>query len=790
MILRMAGRYSGLILLNWLLLAPILSAGDSASLLADYRALRDATPDPAASAAVQNVILRSPGATIELSSGVVTLLPKVAGRVPGAIFKGTGVFTLTAPSEIERAQTARYSQGQTTLTEPFTALALYFSGKTGEQLLAQLKPAPADPQPALDVLTEANQFFREGIRQNFTAELLRALRAPDQDLFLALIFGQYRGKLLYARQPYELEDVTLLKPTLHHSFDVWNSFTAPGTAGGKNKFDATEMLLDATIRKDAMLEASAELQFTALAGGSQLVPFNLAPTLRVKTVATEAGEALAFIQEPEKRDSDLWIAAPAPLEQGRQYKWKITYAGKGVVEKGAGGNFFVKQRTHWFPRLVDASEPFADRIRFRMTFRVPKDNTLVATGDLISRKKEGEFEITEWDSKIGFTVAGFNYGSFKSKTRDASGYDVTAYTNTGQNDDLTALSTALERNPRASMNMGITTGGLSTSGMADSTAATALNSLMLYHAIFGDAETKSLAVSQQPAGFFGQSWPTLVFLPYTAFLDPTTRRQLKLPDDQKDFFRMVGPHEVAHQWWGHTVTFPTYHEQWMSEGFAHYSAGLFLERFNGQKQLDEFLQGLQEEMLEDKGVTGQRPVDAGPISLGVRLASEQTPGAYRIVYSKGAFVLHMLRMMLHDFNNNSDPLFVAMMHDFVATYKGRAPSNADFEKIVSKHFGQDMHWFFQQWVDGTAFPHAEIEYSIQPAAPGYKLIVNGRLTAVPPGFRVVMPVTIQLSSGDVTGRLVLTAEGKRGEVPLPEIPAGVTFNPLHSVLCDLNVRKR
>src|SRR5204862_430341 len=80
--------------------------------------------------------------------------------------------------------------------------------------------------------------------------------------------------------------------------------------------------------------------------------------------------------------------------------------------------------------------------------------------------------------------------------------------------------------------------------------------------------------------------------------------------------------------------------------------------------------------------------EAGPITLGSRLATDRTPAAYQaLVYYKGAFVLHMLRMMMRDGSSATQPdaAFIALMQDFATTYAGQTASTADFQHVVEKH---------------------------------------------------------------------------------------------------------
>ena len=85
-----------------------------------------------------------------------------------------------------------------------------------------------------------------------------------------------------------------------------------------------------------------------------------------------------------------------------------------------------------------------------------------------------------------------------------------------------------------------------------------------------------VALTQQYACNYGQSWPMLVYLPICGFLDTTQQHFMGLrPEDM--YWKVVTPHEVAHQWWGQTVGFRSYRDQWMSEGFANTSASIFLQ---------------------------------------------------------------------------------------------------------------------------------------------------------------------------------------------------------------------
>jgi hypothetical protein len=115
------------------------------------------------------------------------------------------------------------------------------------------------------------------------------------------------------------------------------------------------------------------------------------------------------------------------------------------------------------------------------------------------------------------------------------------------------------------------------------------------------------------------------------------------------FVQEVTPHEVSHQWWGHAVGWASYHDQWLSEGFAEFSAGLFLQQGvagDWRKDYIEFWERLRQRLLE-KNNFGVAPNDAGPLWMGLRLMSPRSMDAYQnVTYPKGAYVLQMLRSMM------------------------------------------------------------------------------------------------------------------------------------------------
>jgi aminopeptidase N len=238
------------------------------------------------------------------------------------------------------------------------------------------------------------------------------------------------------------------------------------------------------------------------------------------------------------------------------------------------------------------------------------------------------------------------------------------------------------------------------------------------------------------------------------------------------------------------VGWKSYHDQWLSEGFAQFSAGLYAQKAQGEKKYKTFLETDRQMILSQLPQATIRANDAGPIWMGWRLETDKTPGAYNLVYTKGGFILHMLRMLLYDYTRNDDTRFVGLMRDFVQTYYNKNASTEDFKAICDKHFRSDMGWFFRQWVYGTDLPKISVEYSFANEADGVVVWkVDIKQHNVPAGFVSSLPFTMRTKAGVLSGRLQAPQLTNHLEVKLKEKPESVEINPLYGWLCDLDVKK-
>ena len=320
--------------------------------------------------------------------------------------------------------------------------------------------------------------------------------------------------------------------------------------------------------------------------------------------------------------------------------------------------------------------------------------------------------------------------------------------------------------------------------------------LGIFQNYFGALPYGRVAMTQQPFPNFGQAWPMLVYMPVTAYFDSTTRNTLGMSGKgAADFFKIVAPHEVAHQWWGHIVGWKSYRDQWMSEGFAEFSASLFAHLVYGDQQFLDFWKD-QRDRIINKNALGRRPGDVASVTMGYRAENARTGSVTRnVIYPKGAFILHMIRMMMYD-NTTRDDRFIAMIREFVGTHMNQNVSTEDFKRIVEKHMTPDMDitatrnmdWFFNQFVYGTEIPRYKLDYQL---TTGDETTLKMKLTQseVSPAFRMAVPIYLETDDKKLVklGAIrILGNSSQESTIKLGFRPKRVVLNAFEDVLATVD----
>jgi hypothetical protein len=619
------------------------------------------------------------------------------------------------------------------------------------------------------LLKDSQNATRHKLKNNLELRILEdVLSAEPGLLFAAFIHGKrYSDKELYIIDPHGTPDQVTLMTYDDAKYGRWAGLQLSETAGRVQKWNRAHIerqQLDTIIEKNGNLAGKAITTFVSNVNGLRVLPFELFQTLRVQSVLTDTGNSLSFVQEDKNDDADFGVILGKPLSAGEKLTIATTYAGKDAVSNEGGGNYFPIARSSWYPNNPTAS--LGEYTAYEMTFRIPKGMKMAATGALVSESTEGGQDVSVWKSEAPQTVAGFNFGKFKVEESKLTRpeYLIQSFANEEPPNWVKGIQNAVSGDMPAQgmqralrVQPGVALGNMNTTGLNKKALAEAQLAVEVYSDYFGPSSYKRLAVTQQTACNFGQSWPELVWIPLCYFFDTTVRHQLGMEWGDRGYWKVVTPHEVAHQWWGHSVGFSSYRDQWMSEGFADMSASLYLQNIYS-KEPHRFIQFWNDErdMLLERNKEGFRAIDAGPLTMGYRLSN--TRSGYditrRLIYPKGAYVLHMIRMMMMD-RKIGDQRFKAMMQDFVKTYANQPATTEDFKAMAEKHMTPEMDidgnhrldWFFNEYVYGTALPNYKLDYSFADAPDGLQFKLKLSQSGVDQNFKMLVPVYLEMNDG-------------------------------------------
>ncbi len=769
-----------------------------------YQALRNLTLGGEA-VSVSNLELKREAGTFHLRSGTVCFVAPVAGKVTGAVFTGDGNFVLNPPASEQSMLKLLTKEDE--FNENFSSMVLRFTDSTYDDI----KKAGTAGASGCDagLLKDSQHTTRHKLKENLDSRILEdVLSSEPGGLFVAFIHGKhYNGQELYTIDPHEEHDQVDFMTYDDSKYGDWASFPMSGehkksTIGQPIRIDHQQ--LETTLEKNANLIGKSKTTFTAELNGVRVVPLNLFRTLRVRKVTAADGQPLPFIQEDKNDDSQFAVILPKALAAGEPFTITTEYEGKEAVTNEGGGNYFPVARMNWYPNNPGGG--LGEYTSYDMTFRIPKGMQIAATGARVSDNNDGGQNVTVWKSEAPQTVAGFSFGKFKVEEGklDKLEYVVQSYANQespnwvqnlqhdASGDDLPTMGSHTSE---------VALGSMSTTTLNKKSLAEGELAVQLYSDYFGPSLFKHLQLTQQSACNFGQSWPELVWIPICYYFDTTVRHQLGMDWGDRGYWKVVTPHEVAHQWWGHTVGFSSYRDQWMSEGFADMSASLYLSMIEKNPKKFITFWNDERELLLERDAQGFRAIDAGPLTMGYRTSNSRTgfDTTRRLIYPKGAYILHMIRMMMQD-PRTRDQRFKETMQDFVTTYRGKAATTEDFKAIVEKHMTQDMDlegnhkmdWFFNEYVYGTQLPSYQTNATFDTGADG-DVVMSIKLSQsnVNDSFRMLVPIYLELPNGMyLLGRAHLTGnstfEQKMPLKGLKEKPKRALINYYDDVLASAN----
>jgi hypothetical protein len=787
---------------RWLAML-VLSLPAAAGPVADAaRAIRENAFDRGECYRVRDLTLIRGDVRIYLTDGHLMFSRPVLGRRVAAVFTSDGQggdaeVIVMPPTKGERRSLASYT-GTPNLSEHFKTAMFLGAGDLYGELTGQMSANPANRKvpemaPLLDeqwgsVLRNLSGSYEARL----TLDLLSGAGAGDA-FFSAIFSGAKTGNFDVLYDPRGPEQIAVGQVASRDGrtfFDVWTSFEARGKPRRESAYYYDVALSDyriqATVQPDLAVTAVTRVKVKPAKQRMAVIGFDIAREMRIESVAVD-GVPAEVLQRESLRGylrgggNELFLVAPAqPLAAGREYEFEFRHTGN-VIHDAGDRVLYVTARGNWYPAhgLQYAT--------FDLTFRYAKELDLVSAGDVVADSRDGEWRVTRRRTAVPVRLAGFNLGNYLHARSKKGPYVIEVYANR-------SLERALQPKPaqilfpemgaprRRPMEVAIPAvpAAPNPATHLQKIASEIADALDFMAGKFGPPALPFLTVSPIP-GTFGQGFPGLIYLSTMSYLRGTAAAS-KLTGPQETFFNeILQAHETAHQWWGNVISAAGYHDYWLMEALANYSALLYLESRKGPKVLEQALEQYRNELLL-KSPSGE-PVDAaGPIVLGTRLESSLEPRAWRaITYGKGSWIVHMLRGMM------GDERFFRMLADFRRKYERQEVTTEEFRAVAASHLppkadDPKLEGFFDQWIYNTGIPSLKMTHSVKGKAPALR--VTGTITQAEVGedFSTLVPVEIQFARGRQVHWVRTGSEPAEFSIPVKQAPVKVSLDPHFATL--------
>ena len=693
--------------------------------------------DPTKQFRVKDLVVRAEDLTLTFPTGTAFVATVRDGET-SLVVVGDGTMRFAPKPATEQGQLRIFS-GEPELRSPIGGAFLRYNPYDRDDHIAgALTPEPVSPP----LLRRAQGIFEDEIGKSFGIELGDLSRerwslVPPFGDFLVEIRTKGRfGTLTYVRSGTEPEDISLFQRARRRNIAVYSSAhrlklrgTPSFSEDDDADYDVTHYSIAATLDPDRQtIDGRTEMRLTVRANAVGTLTFKLADSLAVRGVVAEGlGRLLAL---RVRGQNSVIVNLPRTVVRGTTLTLVVHYGGRlssstpereaiapqqdvGIQEEftiTAEPRVVYSNRSFWYPQA-----PVTDFATGVLSLTVPERRGCVATGLPASGNPVRVATSRGPAMRYVFHVnqPARYFSTVVSRLDRAADVDVR---------QPTPISVAVHANPRQV-------------GRGRQMSAQAAAILGVYGEVLGDFPYPSLTLAlvddalpggHSPAYFALVNQP----LPATKFTwanDPVAF------EGYQQFFLA---HEIAHQFWGGAIGWESYHEQWISEGFAQYFAMLYAERSLDPDRLQDIRRKLR--------TTATSYADQGPIWLGYRLGHLQDDGRIfrALVYNKSALVLHMLRRWLGD-------------EAFFRSLK-RLYGEARYTKIGTRHVqrafeaeaGADLARFFDGWIRSADTPR--LRATFEPA--GSQVSVRVEQLGAP--MDVPVTVTVTYASGASEDHLV------------------------------------
>ena len=739
---------------------------------------------------VTNLAIKKDNMTLLLKQGTVFLMQPIGGEITGAAFIGEGEASMTPPNRAQRFMLNK-QYGSETLKESFSEAVFRFSDGTDKAIIGAGKPAPGtDATRATEILKDRNALM-DGTRwlhleMQLLANRISGLR--NRDYFLADFRSAKHDWLLYLRNPIFTHENTLASSETmgakgRRYYVIWAQWHKPSDydpsghcvlvpgRDGMPLLDTKHHDMTLNLPTTKNVEWDTTLQFEMLIDGLRAVVLDLDNNadfqshwwqdLRPVKLLSVTDEADRPLDTMHMKDQ-LLVLLPGPGRAGGPLT--LSARGKAEVVYQLTAESFGLLQSDWYPRYGYRG----GRSSFHWTVRVPKSFLITGSGKVVREYEENGQSVLETRCDLPVDFPWVIFGRFQKATStyvgEDSGKTVPLTIHSFPNMTFTITDTDLldRLGARGPIVVDLSAPVDKVKGFFNE----GKEILKLYEKIYGPYPYDELHIAQMaPQLGFGQAPQGFVQLTGAAFLS-----QARL---ESDFVHGFLAHEFAHQWWGHQVDGATGDDEWLSESFAEYASGIFIKEYQGAKRFQQTLQDWKKRaVISDP----EGPISSANIQSGLNGFMHRT----YLLYNKGPYVLHMLRVQL------DDEVYTKAMRSVQETYRNRNISTEMLLREINRVTGSDYTYFFDQWFWDVGIPKFRYSWRSEKQPDGkYLITVHVGQEDTKHLKRVLMPIHIHFKDKTIPQYKPVTQAEQDIKLLSPAEPKDVTLDDDRSLLADI-----
>jgi aminopeptidase N len=491
--------------------------------------------------------------------------------------------------------------------------------------------------------------------------------------------------------------------------------------------DVDGYAIDAQINPATQtLNARVAVRFVPLDDQTNSATFELNNNLNISFIMDDKGKALNSART--QSDNTVRVTFPNNLPKGQMATITFLYDGRlsgdeespvyGIKFAAIQNDYaFLLYPARWFPINGYTS----DRFTSTMNITVPQGYEVVGSGSGSSKP----------DSKGGLTFTyDFTKSSFPGDIAVVKGQPV-------KNSTDGVTTTLWFRGAQADL--------------ANSYGATTAQMIGHFTTLFGLVPYANMTLVETAEGApNGYSAPGLIFLAPRAIA--------------KDVNVNVLANQIARQWWEADVSPLNRNHIWLENGMALYSEALWAEHDKGTAAL--------EQRMRDMAVTALT-VDDVPLIQASRL-EDYSPEYWALSASKGAVVMQMLRSTM------GDEKYFAAIKAFLSQNAWKPVTTADFRAACEAATGEELRYFFIQWIESNGAPEFTLDYTIFRTQKGFR--VQGKIAQDLDTFRMPVDLRIETEGNPEEKRVEVMGTSSEFSVETFGKPKSVAIDPGNKVL--------